>query len=77
MTFNPPGVVLWTLAFSYYIIFFNASFDKSRDIEITSQDQLFSGINYVLNVLCLLVFTTITKKIGNRPRPHNPCEDEP
>lgn len=55
----------------------NADLDKSKNIKVTEQDQLFHGINYVVNVLCLLIFTTITKKIGNRPRPHNPCEDSP
>jgi membrane-associated phospholipid phosphatase len=78
--FNPPGYLPITLTLSLQFLELEKGLREAGGtlaVPITREEQVFIGTHYVMNVLCLLVISTILKKVGARPRPSNPQDATP
>jgi len=75
LIFNPPGIAMLSVAMYNFLVFIEAQHaEKERP---KNEDQMQLLINYLLHVIVLVLVTTITKRLGARPRPDDPtCCDK-
>ncbi len=67
---NPPGIFLLTITIFHFLVNTNAVLLGLE--EPTRVEKLQATVNFMIHVICVLITTTIQKKIFNRPRPNNP-----
>jgi hypothetical protein len=64
---NPPGIFLLTITIFHFLVNINAAILGLE--EPTKVERLQATVNYLIYVSCVLITTTVSKKLLKRPRP--------
>ena len=74
---NTWCIALVTIYLAVFITKKNAELDSTNMTEITREQQIYTGLLYIIHCVLLMLVTTVLKRLGNRDRPENPNDLDP